>query len=164
MRKSTVRKVGLRPRRWALASTKLLAKGRPQSPPQEWRLLLSLKRVIKRRDEVRGRAYGKGRAGHGNRRAIRITGADEDAHFELVVQAAAGTDAGKTSAGRRFLTPRPREALTRYADGGAAAVVADGDPLVIGKERIVGPEQPADGGGVVDGNIEVGVVPNLGGQ
>ena len=43
-------------------------------------------------------------------------------------------------------------------------MVADGHPFVVGQQRVVGAEQLADGGGVVDAHIEVGVVADLAGN
>jgi hypothetical protein len=43
-------------------------------------------------------------------------------------------------------------------DGGGAPVISDGDVFVVGEERLVGAEELADAGGVVDGGVEVGVV------
>ena len=37
-------------------------------------------------------------------------------------------------------------------------MVADGDPFVVWEEWLVGAEELADVGGVVDGGVEVGVV------
>ena len=37
-------------------------------------------------------------------------------------------------------------------------MIADGDVFVVGEERLVGAEELADAGGVVDGGVEVGVV------
>lgn len=48
-------------------------------------------------------------------------------------------------------------------DGGGAAVVADGDVFVVGEERLVGAEDLAYAGGVVDGGVEVGVVGDVDG-
>jgi hypothetical protein len=42
-------------------------------------------------------------------------------------------------------------------------VVADGDVFVVGKERLVGAEETAYPGGVVDGGVEVGVVGDVDG-
>ena len=43
-------------------------------------------------------------------------------------------------------------------------MVADGHPLVVGEERVVGPEHRADVRGVEDGSVEVGVVADHRGQ
>ena len=43
-------------------------------------------------------------------------------------------------------------------------MVADRHPLVVGQQRVVGPEQLADRGGVVDAGVEVGVVADAAGQ
>jgi hypothetical protein len=42
-------------------------------------------------------------------------------------------------------------------------MVADGDVFVVGKEWLVGTEELADAGGVVDGGVEVGVVGDVNG-
>ena len=49
-------------------------------------------------------------------------------------------------------------------DGGGAAVVADGNVFVVGEKRLVGTEELADAGGVVDGGVEVGVVGDVDGS
>ncbi len=43
-------------------------------------------------------------------------------------------------------------------------MIADGDPLVVGEQRVVGSEHGADVGGVVDGGVEVGVVADQEGE
>ncbi|MNC80286.1 hypothetical protein D3C75_1330330 [compost metagenome] len=43
-------------------------------------------------------------------------------------------------------------------------MIADGHMLVVGQQRIVGPEQPTDVHGVVDAGVEVRVVADAGGQ
>jgi hypothetical protein len=48
-------------------------------------------------------------------------------------------------------------------DGRDSSVVADGDVFVVGKERLVGAEETAYPGGVVDGGVEVGVVGDVDG-
>ena len=42
-------------------------------------------------------------------------------------------------------------------------MVADGDVFVVGEKRLVGAEELADAGGVVDGGVEVGVVGDVDG-
>ena len=42
-------------------------------------------------------------------------------------------------------------------------MVADGDVFVVGEERLVGTEELADAGSVVDGGVEVGVVGDVDG-
>jgi hypothetical protein len=42
-------------------------------------------------------------------------------------------------------------------------VIADGNVLVVGEKRLVGTEELADSGGVVDGGVEVGVVRDVDG-
>ncbi len=59
------------------------------------------------------------------------------------------------------LAARPREGVPADVDGRRAAVVADRHPLVVGQQRVVGPELLAHRGGVVDADIEVGVVADL---
>ena len=48
-------------------------------------------------------------------------------------------------------------------DRGRSSVVADGDVFVIGQERIIGTEETAYAGCVVNGSVEVGVVRNVNG-
>ena len=42
-------------------------------------------------------------------------------------------------------------------------MIADGDVFVVGEKRLVGTEELADAGGVVDGGVEVGVVGDVDG-
>ena len=103
--------------------------------------------------------------GHRHRLALRVGGADVDRHFQLVVEPLAGAEArGAVGARHAQLRHRPRELLARDADRRAAPVVADGHPLVVGQQRVVGAEHLADGGGVEDAGVEVGVVADAGGH
>jgi len=86
---------------------------------------------------------------------------DEDAQLQLDVHALAGGQHRCLGIGCLELALGAREGLARDADGGGPAVVADGHPLVVGHERVVGAEQAADVGGVVHRGVEVGVVANL---
>jgi hypothetical protein len=52
---------------------------------------------------------------------------------------------------------------TAGKDGGGSSVIADGYVLVVGQERIVGAEEPAYAGSVMDGGIEIGVVGDVDG-
>ena len=58
---------------------------------------------------------------------------------------------------------RTLDGYTTGENGGGSSVIADGDVFVVGKERIVGAEDAAYTGGVVDGGVEVGVVGDVGG-
>jgi hypothetical protein len=40
-------------------------------------------------------------------------------------------------------------------------VIADWDPLVVGQQGIIGPEQAPDCGRMMNGNIEIGVIADL---
>jgi hypothetical protein len=40
-------------------------------------------------------------------------------------------------------------------------VIANGNVLVVGEKRLIGAEELADAGGVVDGGVEIGVVGNV---
>ena len=56
------------------------------------------------------------------------------------------------------LADGPDDGFAAYYEGGGAAVIADGDVLVVGEERLVGAEELAGARGVMDGGVEVGVV------
>ena len=98
---------------------------------------------------------------HAHRLAQRIGPAHEDAQFQLQIQLGGWCQNRLRRIGRLHLAQRP-------AKGGAAGqqrrgtpVVADRYPLVVGQQWILGPELSPDLGGVVDANVEVGVVPHL---
>src|SRR3984957_1142998 len=98
---------------------------------------------------------------HRNRPPARIARTDEDAEFELVVQAIARPYRGRQGAGGKPLTMRPGESLARDTDGRTAAMVADRYPAVIRQQRIVRPHQPADRRRVMNRRVEIGVVADL---
>ncbi len=99
------------------------------------------------------------------RLAERVGPADEDAELELVVEPAARAERRRVGVGRLGLAERAAERLARWRpDRRGPAVVADRHPLVVGQQRVVGAELPADRGGVVDAGVEVGVVADVAGQ
>ena len=99
-----------------------------------------------------------------HRLAQGVARADENTHFQFVVQPFTGAENGFKGVGGLGLSQGAVELLTGDADGGTTAVVADGHPLVIGHQGIVGTEQPADVGGVMDGSVEVRIVSDVGGH
>ncbi len=89
-----------------------------------------------------------------------IAGTDKEAHLQLVVHRASGSE--ERLGGRGLCLPAGAPDLrSADHDGGGAAMVADGNVLVVGQQRVVGAEQPADACGVIDGGVEVGVVADL---
>ena len=94
----------------------------------------------------------------GDGRAEGIAFPDEDSELELVVQASARGEFGFGATGRQDLSPRPADLLPGQADRGAAPVIADGQPFVVGEQRIVGPEQAAHGGRMMNGGVEIGEI------
>jgi hypothetical protein len=102
--------------------------------------------------------------GDGNGRSERIGLADVKGEFELIVEGSGGAEAG-TNVGARWarLAVRALDGDAAEQDGGGSSVVADGDVLVVGQERLVGTEETAYAGGVMDGGVEVGVVGDVDG-
>jgi len=94
----------------------------------------------------------------GDGRAEGIAVPDEDSELELVVQPSARGELGFRATGRQDLSPRPADLQPGQADRGAAPVIADGQPFVVGEQRIVGPEQAAHGGRMMDGGVEIGEI------
>ena len=98
------------------------------------------------------------RLGDGDGRAERVARADPDPELELVVEIAAWTEGRDRFARRLALAVGTAHGRTRRADRGGAAVIADRNMLVVRHQRIVGPEQLAGIGGVVDAGEEIRVV------
>ncbi len=69
-----------------------------------------------------------------------------------------GPKLGASSSGALALAARAAHRRARDADRRGAAVIADGHVLVVGQQRIVGPEQPPDIQRVVDAGVEIRVV------
>ena len=90
--------------------------------------------------------------------AERIAIAHEDAELELIVQPGARGEYRLELPRRQALSPGPVNLLAGDADRGAASVVADGQPFVVGQQRLVGPEQPAHRRGMVNRGVEIGEV------
>src|SRR5690606_4296686 len=87
----------------------------------------------------------------------------KDAQLKFVIQALTGAEAGVGALGSRTgLAHGARELLAGDANGGGTAMVANGNPLVIGQKRVVRAELLADCRGVMQGDVEVGVVPDPG--
>src|SRR5690242_5470681 len=93
-----------------------------------------------------------------DRLAERIALADKKAQLELIVEAPRGAQARLRGLRRFDLTLRTLEALTADTDRGGATVIADGHPLVVRHQRLVGAKQLADCSRVMDAGVEVGVV------
>ena len=94
--------------------------------------------------------------------AQRIAATDENANLQLVVEASAGSDFRLLRTGRLELTARAEKRLSADTDRRTAAVIPDRHPTIVRQERIVGPEQPADIGGMMNGRVKVRVVTDLG--
>lgn len=102
---------------------------------------------------------------HGNRRAHLTRLPHQRRDLELDVQALTRREAGGGGPGRRDLAPRPADGRPGHDDGGRAAVVGDGHVLVVGLQRLVrAAEDRADGEGVPEPRVEVGVVADAHGQ
>jgi len=84
--------------------------------------------------------------------------------LELVVEGGGGGEAGaEFVAGWAGLTVGTLDGDAAGEDGRDSSVVADGDVFVVGEERLIGAEETAYPGGVVDGGVEVGVVGDVDG-
>jgi hypothetical protein len=93
-----------------------------------------------------------------HRGAKRVVARDPDAEFELAIEPARRRVDGGWRVGRLELPARAGDRGARNAHRRGAPVIADRHVLVIGQQRIVGAEQFADRGGVVDADVEIGVV------
>jgi hypothetical protein len=96
--------------------------------------------------------------GDGDGLAEGVAGADVGGYFKLVVELGGGGEGWGGVVGAFELAAGAEDFCTANDERGRAAVVADGDPLVVGEEGLVGAEELADVGGVMDGGVEVGVV------
>ncbi len=101
------------------------------------------------------------RIGDVDRIAELIALADPDRHFELVIEPLRRTDRGRIGIGRLGLPLGPGHFAARYAHRAGAAVIADRHVFVVRQQRIVGAEQLADIGGVIDAGVEIGVIANV---
>ena len=99
-----------------------------------------------------------------DRLAERIALADEEAELELVVEPLRWRRARAAHRRALGLAARALEVLAADADRRGAAVIADRHPLVVGHQRVVGAEQLADRGRVMDAGVEVGVVADAAGH
>ncbi len=93
----------------------------------------------------------------------RIARADQEPKFEFVVETLGRSHARRVRA-TLGLPEGPTDRFAAGDDGRAAPVVADGHPLVIWQQRVVGAEEFAHGGRVMDAGVEVGVVTDHAGQ
>src|SRR3954451_25420213 len=93
-----------------------------------------------------------------NRRAQIIASADPQPKLQLVVEPAGGPVLRRIRIGRLALPVRADHRLPRGADRTCATVIADRHIFVVWKQRIVRPELLADVGGVMNADVEVGVV------
>ena len=101
---------------------------------------------------------------HGHRLAHGVAAADDDAQLQLEVQARGGLQHGGRGVRRLDLAARAHEGRPGGHHRGRTAVVADRHPLVVRQQRVVRAEQLAHRRGVVDADVEVGVVADLAGQ
>ena len=102
------------------------------------------------------------RLGGGHRRAERVAAAEKDAEFEFVVERPRHARIpAPMQPGGADLAARAPHRRSRHDDRRGAAVISDRHPLVVGQQRIVGPEHRADVGGVIDRRVEVGVIVDL---
>ncbi len=90
--------------------------------------------------------------------AERVAGADVGGDFEFVVELFRWSEFGCGGFGWFGLSAGPADVGSTYDQRRGSAMVADGDPFVVGQERLVGAEELSDVCCVVDGRVEVGVV------
>jgi len=88
--------------------------------------------------------------------------ADVGGDFQLVVELRGGGEGGGGVAGELELAVGAADGRAADDEGRGSAVIADGEPVVVGKQWLVGAEELADVGGVMDGGVKVSVV--LGGD
>ncbi len=95
----------------------------------------------------------------GNGSAQQAGLADIKRQFQFIIQCLGGKEI-RLAFRRRWarLPCRTEERDSAGEDGGGAAVIADRDVFVVGEQRLIGAEEPADAGGVMDGGVEVRVV------
>ncbi len=82
--------------------------------------------------------------------------ADQRAELELELEPLRRAVHRPVVAAAPDLALGPAEALPARADRRGAPVVRDRHPLVVRQQRVLGPVELADGGGVVDAGVEVG--------
>jgi len=96
--------------------------------------------------------------GDGNGMAEVIASGDVGGYFELVVELLGWAE------GVEFdLAVGAGDGSSAEDDGGGSPVVSDGDVFVVGEQGLVGTEEFAYVGGVVEGGVEVGVVGDIDG-
>ncbi len=87
-----------------------------------------------------------------------------DAQLQLIVEASAGFEDRHLGVRRLALAARAHHGLAAGAHRRGAAMIADRHIFVVGQQRIVGAEQLADIGGMMDADIEIGVIADPRGQ
>ncbi len=87
-----------------------------------------------------------------------IAFADPHAQFKLEIETARRTETWRFGVRRSGLAVGTDDGLARRPDRGGAAVITDRHVLVIGQKRRIRAEQRSDLGGVMDADIEVGIV------
>ena len=83
---------------------------------------------------------------------------DKEAGFDFVIKRLGGGEVRRRAAGRQNLAGRAFHRRAAHDNRGRPAVIADGHIFVVGKQRILRPEEPAYIRGVMDRGVEVGVV------
>jgi len=104
------------------------------------------------------------RLGKRHAAAETVAATDEHADLELVVEAARRGEVWLGRARRQHLPAGPGKVLPGHAHRGGAPVIGNRHPLVVGQQRVIGPEQLPDRRGVMDRGIEVGEVSDLCGE
>ena len=88
----------------------------------------------------------------------RVARPDPDAEFELEIEARARAKARSVGVGRLALPARAADLGAGDPHRRGAAVITDRHMLVVRQQRLIGAELLADGFGVMDAGIEIGVV------
>ena len=96
-----------------------------------------------------------------HRLAERIARPDIEGDLGLVIERHGRAEGRHVGIGRLGLADRALAGFAADHDRRRAAVIGDGDMLVIGHQRVVGPQHHADIGRVKDRRIEVGIVADL---
>ena len=93
-----------------------------------------------------------------NRLPELVAASDPKAKLELIIEAPARSVFGRVGIGRLALAAGADHRLARRPHRACAAVIADRHIFIVGEQRVVGPELPADIGRVMDADIEIGVI------
>src|SRR3984957_20866542 len=96
-----------------------------------------------------------------NRLAHRVTGTEERAELQFVVQHSRWRIYRRAIGVDHDLAAWAMHGRTAQNDGRSAPVIRNRDPLIVRRERLIGAKQTADVAGVMDGREEIGVIGDI---